>query len=162
MSATLRDTGEPHCLGTRGEAVFRHMSLPVRTQIGVLVVDDQAPFRRVALDVIEATSGFELVGEAASGEEALELVDEVSPELVLMDVRMPVMDGLETTRRLSAAHPEAVIVLISMDDPAELPRAVESCGATTLIRKQDFGPLALRRLWATHGKGDLHSAFTPR
>jgi DNA-binding NarL/FixJ family response regulator len=133
-----------------------------RTQIGVLVVDDQDAFRRVALDVIEATPGFEPVGEAASGEEALELVGEVSPELVLVDVRMPVMDGLETTRRLSAAHPEAVIVLISIDDPAELPCAVESCGATTLIRKQDFGPLALRRLWAAHEKGDLHSAFTPR
>jgi DNA-binding NarL/FixJ family response regulator len=141
----------------RDEAVFRHMSLPGRTQIGILVVDDQAPFRRVALDVIEATPGFELVGEAASGEEALELVGEVSPELVLMDVRMPTMDGLETTRRLSAAHPEAVIVLISIDDPAELPRAADSCGATTLIRKQDFGPLALRRLWAAHGKGDLRS-----
>jgi DNA-binding NarL/FixJ family response regulator len=138
------------------------MSLSGRTQIRVLVVDDQDAFRRVALDVIEATPGFEPVGAAASGEEALELVGEVSPELVLMDVRMPVMDGLETTRRLSAAHPETVIVLISIDDPAELPRAVGSCGATTLIRKQDFGPLALRRIWAAHGRGDLRSAFTPR
>jgi DNA-binding NarL/FixJ family response regulator len=138
------------------------MSLSGRTQIRVLVVDDQDAFRRVALDVIEATPGFEPVGAAASGEEALELVGEVSPELVLMDVRMPVMDGLETTRRLSAAHPETVIVLISIDDPAELPRAVGSCGATTLIRKQDFGPLELRRLWAAHGQGDLRSAITPR
>lgn len=138
------------------------MSLPGRTQVGVLVVDDQAPFRRVALDVIDATPGFEPVGEASSGEEALGLVGEVNPELVILDVRMPVMDGLETARRLSAAHPETVIVLISIDDPAQLPRAVEFCGATTLIRKQDFGPVALRRLWAAHGKGDLRSAFTPR
>ena len=135
------------------------MAPPGRTQIGVLVVDDQAPFRQVALDVIEATPGFAAVGEAASGEEALALVGEVSPQLVLMDVRMPVMDGLETTRRMRAAHPKAVIALISIDDPAELQRAVESCGATTMIRKQDFGPLVLRRLWAAHGKGDHRSAF---
>lgn len=138
------------------------MSLHGRTRVGVLVVDDQAPFRRVALDVIEATPGFEAVGEAASGAEALELVGEVSPELVLMDVRMPVMDGLETARHLSAAHPEAVIVLISIDDPAELPRAVETCRAAALIRKQDFGPPALRRLWAAHGKGDPQTAFAPQ
>ncbi|MGH3022239.1 MAG: response regulator transcription factor [Gaiellaceae bacterium] len=123
-----------------------------RLQVGVLVVDDQVPFRQVARDVIEATSGFEALGEAASGPEALVLVDELDPELVLLDVRMPGMDGFETARRLSAAHPEAVIVLISIDDPSELsPQGVESCGARTLIRKQDFGTHALRRLWAAHG-----------
>jgi two-component system invasion response regulator UvrY len=124
-------------------------------QVGVLVVDDQAPFRQAARDVIEATAGFESLGEAASGAEALGLADELGPALVLMDVRMPEMDGLETARRLSASHPETVIVLISIDDASALvPREIESCGATTLLRKQDFGPVALRRLWAAHGWGD--------
>jgi two-component system invasion response regulator UvrY len=134
-----------------------------RTQVGVLVVDDQAPFRQVARDVIEATSGFETLGAAASGREALGLVDELDPELVLMDVRMPGMDGFETARHVSAAHPEAVIVLISIDDPSDLsPQGVESCGAKTLIRKQDFGPRALRRLWAAHGTaGGGRSAAAP-
>ncbi|HEY6605078.1 MAG TPA: response regulator, partial [Gaiellaceae bacterium] len=61
-------------------------------QVGVLVVDDQAYFRRVALEVVGATSGFQPLGEAASGEEALALAAELSPELILLDVRMPVMD----------------------------------------------------------------------
>ena len=121
------------------------------TRVGVLVVDDQTPFRRVALEVVEATPGFEPLGEAASGEEALALVAQLSPELILLDVRMPVMDGIETARRLSAVHPGGVVVLISIDDPAELPREAESCGAKALIRKQDFGSLALRRLWDAHG-----------
>lgn len=89
--------------------------------------------------VIAATPGFEPLGEAASGEEALALAAELSPELILLDVRMPVMDGIETARRLSAEHPGAVVVLISINDPAELPQGVECCGAKALIRKQDFG-----------------------
>jgi DNA-binding NarL/FixJ family response regulator len=121
------------------------------TRVGVLVVDDQDPFRRVARDVIDATPGFESLGEAASGEEALRRADELRPELVLLDVRMPVMNGFETASRLRCVRPEAVIVLVSSDDPAELGGRAESCGAATLVRKQDFGPLALRRLWAAYG-----------
>ena len=126
-------------------------------QVGVLVVDDQAPFRRVALEVVGSTPGFEPLGEAGSGEEALALAAELSPELILLDVRMPVMDGIETARRLTAEHPGGIIVLISIDDPAHLPQGVESCGAKALIRKQDFGRLALRRLWDAHGSSALRT-----
>ena len=73
--------------------------------VGVITVDDQAAFRDVAREVIEATVGFEPLGEAACGEEALVLAGDVEPDLVLLDVRMPGIDGLETARRLSAAHP---------------------------------------------------------
>ena len=119
--------------------------------VGVLVVDDQDAFRRVAVEVVAATDGFEPLGEAASGEEALALAAELSPELILLDVRMPMMDGIETARRLSEEHPGAVVVLISIDAPADLPQGVELCGAKALIRKQDFGSHALRWLWDTHG-----------
>lgn len=125
--------------------------------VGVLVVDDQATFRRVALEVVGATPGFEPLGEAASGEEALALAADLRPELILLDVRMPVMDGIETARRLSTEHPGAVIVLISID-VSELHDRAESCGAKALIRKQDFGSLALRRLWAAHGDPDSRAS----
>lgn len=130
-------------------------------RVGVLVVDDKTPFRRVALEVIEATPGFEPLGEAASGEEALALVAELSPELILLDIRMPVMDGIETARRLSAEHPGAVVALIFSGDPAELPQGVECCGAKAVIRKQDFGSLALRRLWDAHGSADRRDSAAP-
>ena len=124
------------------------------TGVGVLVVDDQATFRRVALEVVAATPGFEPLGEAASGEEALALAADLRPELILLDVRMPVMDGIETARRLRTERAGGVIVLISIDDLSELHDEVGSCGANALIRKQAFGPLALRRLWDAHGDPD--------
>ena len=130
--------------------------------IGVLVVDDQAHFRRVALEVVAATPGFEPLGEAASGEEALALAAALKPELILLDVRMPVMDGIETARLLSAEHPEGVIILNSIDYPSELSDEVASCGAKTLIRKQDFGSLALRRLWDAHGDPDSRASHGSR
>ena len=126
--------------------------------IGVLVVDDQAHFRRVALEVVAATPGFESLGEAASGEEALALAADLKPDLILLDVRMPVMDGIETARLLSRQQPGGVIVLISIDYPSELPDEVASCGAKALIRKRDFGSRALRRLWDEHGDPDFRAS----
>jgi DNA-binding NarL/FixJ family response regulator len=120
---------------------------PRAGNVGVLTVDDQPYFRVAALDVIAATPGFETVGEASSGEEALGILEAVAPQLVLVDVRMPGMDGIETARRIKAAHPEIVVVLVSIEDGADLPAGAESSGAAALVSKQGFGPAALRRLW---------------
>jgi two-component system, NarL family, invasion response regulator UvrY len=124
---------------------------PDALNVGVLTVDDQASFRDVARTVIEATAGFELLGEAGCGEEALALADELEPDLVLLDVRMPRIDGPETARRLSASHPNSTVVLLSSDS-LEDSTTVDSCGAAAFVRKQDFGPSMLRRVWSTHGR----------
>ena len=122
-----------------------------RSFVGVLTVDDQAIFRSVARDVIDATPGFEPLGEAASGPEAVELAAELRPDLVLVDVRMPEMDGLECAARIHSAAPDATIVLLSTEE-YEGTRSVRSCGASAFLRKQAFGPVALRALWADHGR----------
>jgi DNA-binding NarL/FixJ family response regulator len=121
-----------------------------RRSVAVMTVDDQPAFRDAVRDVVEATEGFELVGEACSGEEALVLAREHEPDLVLIDVRMPGIDGLETTRRLAAAHPAATYVLVSSDDVAE--QRCDVCGAAAFLPKKAFGQAALRRLWAEHGR----------
>ena len=117
-------------------------------RVRVLAVDDQSAFRRAAQELVDGTPEFEFVGEASSGTEALRVVDEVRPELVLMDVRMPGMDGVETARRLHAEHPEVVVVLVSADDPEDLPLDASACGASALVRKQELCPRRLRNVWS--------------
>ena len=126
-------------------------STTTNTSVRVLTVDDQPIFRGVARDVIDATPGFEAVGEAASGAEGLEAVERLAPQLVLLDVRMPGMDGIEVAQRLAATHPETVVVLISIEEGIDVPSAAQ-LDTVPLVRKQDFGPRLLRRLWKEHGR----------
>jgi CheY-like chemotaxis protein len=130
-------TPGPHLSATRG--------------VRVLTVDDQELFRDVARDVIEATPGFVAVGEAASGEEGIEAVERLEPELVLIDVRMPGLNGIEVARRLVETHPGIVFVLISIEDRIDVPSAAQ-LSDVPFVRKQDFGPRLLRRLWTEHGR----------
>jgi DNA-binding NarL/FixJ family response regulator len=120
-------------------------------EIGVLIVDDQPFFRSAARDVVGALPGIHAVAEASSGQEAVAVVGELHPELVLLDVRMPDMDGIEATRLIMAGHPRTVVVLISIEDVGGVPSTAGTCGAAALVRKQDFGPALLRELWAAHG-----------
>jgi DNA-binding NarL/FixJ family response regulator len=113
--------------------------------VTVLTVDDQRVFRRAARKLVAATPGFQQVGEADCGERGLELAKELHPDIVLVNVRLPGMDGLETARRLTEAHPEAAVVLVSVEDLPELPSAV------THVRKQDLSTRALREIWQAHG-----------
>lgn len=122
--------------------------------VGVLTVDDQPVFRAAACELIDSTPGFYVLGEAAGGSEALSLVNEFEPELVLVDLRMPDMDGIETARRIREDHPLAVVVLISLDEPTELASALSTSGAAAFVLKQDFGPALLRRLWSAYGQSD--------
>jgi two-component system response regulator AlgR len=128
------------------------MSASTQDRVGVLAVDDQSIFLDVVRDVVAATPGFSWAGGVTSGVEALEAVDELEPELVLMDVRMPGMDGIEAAHRISERHPDIVVVLISVDESAASAPAIEASGAAVLVRKQEFGPAMLRRLWLTYSQ----------
>lgn len=121
------------------------------SEVAVIAVDDQPFFLGVARDVVRATPGFRWVGDAQSGEEAIEAVGHLHPDLVLLDVRMPGIGGIEAARRIAGEHPETVVVLISADDRAVVEHDVAASGAAELIGKQRFGPAMLRSLWQRHG-----------
>ena len=119
--------------------------------VRVLVVDDQAPFRIAARAVVRATAGFEVVGEAKSGEEAVDQADSLAPDLVLMDINMEGIGGIEATRRITEAHPEVKVVLLSTYDAEDLPEDARRCGAAAYVHKEEFGPDVLEKVW-TEGK----------
>src|SRR3954467_4233773 len=123
----------------------RHADVPGR--VGVLVVDDHAGFREAGRELLEATPGFALLEEAPSGSRALVLADQLDPDLVLVDVWMPDMDGLATASLLHEAHPGRVVILVSAGDWAALPREAASCGAAETVRKQDLTSARLHDLW---------------
>ena len=116
--------------------------------VRVVVVDDQEPFRRAAAAVLHASEGFELVGYAADGEESLTAVLRHHPDLVLMDVHLPGIDGLEATRRIKALDGSPVVVLVSTYELGELGEDPLACGASAYVPKADFDPVRLRQLWS--------------
>jgi two-component system, NarL family, invasion response regulator UvrY len=114
--------------------------------VRVLVVDDQAPFRRAARSVLAAADDFELVGEASSGEEALELAASLRPDLVLLDIKMDGIGGIEAARSIAQTNPEATTILVSTYREEDLPTGVRTCGAAAYLHKSDFDARALRAL----------------
>lgn len=111
--------------------------------IPVLVVDDQAPFRAIARQVVDMTSGFEVVGEAETGEDAVRMAGELHPRVVLMDINMPGISGIEATRQMVAADPTIAVVLLSTYRESDLPADALDCGARRYVHKEDFEPMVL-------------------
>ncbi|MEP7201285.1 MAG: response regulator transcription factor [Ilumatobacteraceae bacterium] len=124
---------------------------PAADLVQVLVVDDQAPFRDAARAVIARVPGFELIAEATSGEEAVDLVDRVRPSVVLMDINMGVMDGLEATKIITTAHPETMVILVSTYTEDDMPPTARRCGAAAYVNKDELSPRVIRRIWEAGG-----------
>ncbi|MGD0876062.1 MAG: response regulator transcription factor [Acidimicrobiales bacterium] len=125
--------------------------------LSVIVVDDQAPFRLAARAVVRRTEGFKLVGEAANGIEAISLANSLHPDLVLMDINMPEMGGLEATRQIVAGHPGTIVFLCSTYDVNDLPEDARTSGARAYMHKEHFSPNTLRRLWDERDSGRFAS-----
>ena len=120
--------------------------------VRVLIVDDQEPFRLAARTVVEITDGFEVAGEAETGEAAVEAARELRPDLVLMDVNLPGIDGMEATRRILEDTGDRVVVLMLSTYEADeyAPRAAE-VGAAAYIPKSEFEPDRLADAWSAAG-----------
>jgi DNA-binding NarL/FixJ family response regulator len=108
-------------------------------QRSVVIIDDQAPFRDAARAVVETMAGFVVVGSAATGEDGLALTRSLCPDVVLLDVNLPGMSGVEVSRVLAREDNPAAVVLVSTYDATELGEDVSECGAAGYLRKSDFG-----------------------
>ena len=132
-----------------------------RPAVSVLIVDDQAPFRRAAAAVVRVTGGFQVVGEAGSGEEAIDLAGTLVPNLVLMDINMGGINGIEATRRITSALPDVVVVLLSTYQADDLPADAATSGAVAYVNKEEFGPQVLQDVWSGRSNGEVGIRETP-
>lgn len=123
-------------------------------EVRVLIVDDQEPFRRAMAAVVDATDGFVVVGSATSGEESLAMAGELLPDLVLMDINLPGIDGIEAGRQLASDGDGPVVVLLSTYDEDQF--ELDGCGASAYVAKAAFGPDRLSEAWADAGRAGGH------
>jgi DNA-binding NarL/FixJ family response regulator len=117
------------------------------------MVDDDAAVRQGARALIAAAPGFTSLGEVASGEEAIEALIELGPDLVMVDTEMPGLDGYETSRRLMAVRPHTTVILVHADDDAPTPEAVAKSRAAATIPREALTPSSLQGLWGAHRIG---------
>ena len=116
-------------------------------RVRVWVVDDQASFRLATAAAVAATADFVMAGACETGESAIELLRDGGAGIVLMDIHMPGMGGIEATRRIRAAHPDLMVLLMSTYDVEDLPPEAADCGAAAYLHKESLSPDVLTRLW---------------
>ena len=119
--------------------------------IKVLIVDDHQMVRFGTRRLLEDESGLQIVGEASSGEEAIEAVDALNPQVVLMDVQMPGIGGLEATRRCLRIAPDVKVIALSMHDEEPFPSKLFEAGAKGYVSKRSDPEeliLAIRKVMA--------------
>ncbi|MEJ2749778.1 MAG: response regulator transcription factor [Anaerolineae bacterium] len=115
----------------------------------VLIVDDHPVFRQGLRDVLETDPKLTIIGEAADGEVALELVQEISPDVILMDINLPTMNGLQVTRKIKGQFPQIKIIMITgYDDVEQVVHALRSgasayCSGASAYCPKDITPDAL-------------------
>ncbi len=118
--------------------------------IRVAVVDDQALVRMGLRALLETEPDTELVGEAADGDEAVVLATQLRPQLILMDINMPTMNGIDATRQIMEQMPDTTVFLCSTYEVADLPPEAATSGYAAYVNKEELGPDLLRRLWDEH------------
>jgi len=119
----------------------------------VLVVDDHALLRRGIKSIVKAWPGWDIVGESGTGEEAVELAASLRPDVILMDISMPGMGGLEATKIICKRYSQAKVVLLTLHDSLECVRTAFQAGARGYLLKSDTEAEMMRALETVAGNG---------
>ena len=132
-------------------------------KLRLLLVDDQALFREALRTLLGLQADFEIIGEAANGEEAIARVRELAPDVVLMDLRMPVLGGVDATRRIVAETPATrVIVLTTFEEDEEVFAALRAGAAGYLLKASPSGKLCEAIRLAARGESFLEPSVTAK
>ena len=119
----------------------------------VMIVDDHAAVRRGVQSILESFPEWEFCGEATNGQEAVDRAEELNPEIIIMDVSMPVLNGLEATRIIHDTHPKTKILLLTLHSSTELVRSAFRAGARGYVLKSDAENELMRALNVVVGEG---------
>jgi len=114
------------------------------SQVRVLVVDDYEPFRRFVCSTLQKRPELQVIGEASDGLEAVQKAEELKPDLILLDIGLPTLDGIDASRRISMVVPGAKILVVTQNNDADVARAVLSDGASGYVLKLDANRELLR------------------
>jgi DNA-binding NarL/FixJ family response regulator len=128
-------------------------------ELRIVIADDHELLRRGLRGVLEAHSGWQVVGEAANGREAVELVRRLSPQVVVLDISMPEMNGLEATREILREFPGVQILVMTLHESEDLVREVLAAGARGYLLKSDAAQNLVRAVDAVSSQGTF---FTPK
>lgn len=125
--------------------------------VRVLVADDHVLVRRGLRTILAETDDYEVCGEAADGEQTLELALQLHPDIVITDISMSPTNGLEVTQRLHQLMPSVKVLILTMHDSAEMLRAAVSAGASGYLLKTDAEELLVAALQRVNGGGHFVS-----
>jgi DNA-binding NarL/FixJ family response regulator len=112
--------------------------------VRVLVVDDHEPFRQFVCSTLQKRPELQVIGEASDGLEAVQKAEELKPDLILLDIGLPTLNGVDVSRRISMIVPGAKILVVSQNNDADVARAVLSDGASGYVLKLDANRELLR------------------
>jgi CheY-like chemotaxis protein len=119
---------------------------PIPSQTRVLVADDHEEMRKGICRLLQRTAFAEVVGEAANGKEAIESARNLQPDLIIMDLSMPVLDGLSAAQVIKKSSPQTAILMFSMHANSMLSDFAKSVGLDGFVAKDDVGPTLLRAI----------------
>ena len=111
--------------------------------VTVLIVDDNAQLRALMREIVAEESDLHVVGEAADGAEAMRLIQELRPDIVLLDLVMPQVNGLEVLRWIKAEHPKIKVIIVTVHDEDAYRQAAEASGADAFLLKKTLGTVLL-------------------
>jgi DNA-binding NarL/FixJ family response regulator len=119
----------------------------------VLIVDDHAAIRRGVQGILHSFPEWDLCGEAENGQEAVRMAEELRPEVIIMDMSMPVLNGLEATRLIRNSLPATKVLLLTLHSSTELVRSAFRAGARGYVLKSDAEQELMRALNVVLGNG---------